>query len=211
MYFWPFLHAGFETHCQLEKALENFLSTSICSSIYLLSVHSVLWECLLTVNICQLVQETHLRSEKAKFQGFSTTSVVQICRGKQLRDGPLNFHRRDSWYLLWFELELQKHHFPPLLAPLTLHATPLLFCIFTIPTIKMPPPPVRLFSPRKRHSRTVAKTLDGTSLCWARQPLQTCTLQPEVKLVMSQHVIAVLNSARLGSTIVNEQEQKVAK
>ena len=37
----------------------------------------------------------------------SKVSEARVLRGKELRDGYLNFHRRDSEYLLWFELEPQ--------------------------------------------------------------------------------------------------------
>ena len=38
--------------------------------IYLLSVHTFFCECLLSVNICQPVKETHLKSEKSILNGF---------------------------------------------------------------------------------------------------------------------------------------------
>ena len=79
--------------------------------------------CLLSVNICQPLKETHLKSEKVNFQHYSSTPGAQICRGNELRYGHLNFHRRDSEYLLWFMLEPQKHQLPPLSALLTVHAT----------------------------------------------------------------------------------------
>ena len=132
-------------HHQSEKALENFCLISLCSSISLLSVHTVFCDCLLSVNICQPLKEAYLKSEKVNFQHYSSIPGAQICRGKELRDGHLNFHRRDSEYLLWFELEPQKYQLPPLSPLLTLHATSLLSDIFTIPPIKMLAPSVASF------------------------------------------------------------------
>ena len=88
------LHAGSGPHHRSEKAQENFCLTLLCSSIYLLSVHTVFCECLLSVNICQPVKETHLKSEKVNFQLLSSIPGAQICREKELTDSHLSFDRR---------------------------------------------------------------------------------------------------------------------
>ena len=116
------------------------------------------------MNICQPHKEAYLKSVKVNFQHYSSIPGAQICRGKELRDGHLNFHQRDSEYLLRFELEPQKYQLQPLSALLTLHATSLLSDIFTIPPIKMLAPSVASFKPRGRHHRDAAIMLDGTSL-----------------------------------------------
>ena len=135
----------------------------MCSLIYILSAHSVFCECLLLVNIWQPILETHLKSENVNFQHYCTTSGAKICRGNELTDGYLTFPRRDSWYLLWFELELQKHHFPTPLTPLTLHATALLLRVFTIPSVEMLVPSDRSSSTLRRYCSTAAIMLAGTA------------------------------------------------
>ena len=124
------------------------------------------------MNVWQLIIETHFKSEKVNFQHCSSISGAKICGGKELRDAHLTFQRRDSWYLLWFELELQKHQFPPLPAPLTSHATSLLFNILTIPPLKMLHPSVSTFSPRRRHCRSAGTMLAGNS------PLKSTLIYP---------------------------------
>ena len=49
-------------------------------------------------DICQPHKEAYLKSEKVNFQQSHYSSIpgAQICRGKELRDGHLNFHRRDT-------------------------------------------------------------------------------------------------------------------
>ena len=68
--FLTILHAGSGPHHRSKKAQENFYLTLLCSSIYLLSVHTIFCECLFSVNVCQPVKEIHLKSEKVNFQWF---------------------------------------------------------------------------------------------------------------------------------------------
>ena len=51
--FCTFLHAGFDCLHPADIELENYWQTSICSLGYVLSAHSVIFECLLFVKIWQ--------------------------------------------------------------------------------------------------------------------------------------------------------------
>ena len=118
-----FLHVGSETHHGPRNALDKSLCISFSSLIHALSEYFVLVEWFLFVSSWQPILETPLKSANVKCQHYSHTSGATFCRPKYFRDSNLTFPRRDSQYLFWFELEMQKNTFltPPEL--LTLHAT----------------------------------------------------------------------------------------
>ena len=133
----------------------------------MLSEYSVLCESSLFVNIWHPISETHFKSGNVKSQHCSHTSGAPICSGRDLRDSDLTFHRRDSEYLLWFELEVQKYPFPTPLALLTLHATTLLLDIFTIPPVEMLVSPPRSYSHQELSSSTAGTMLaQHPTLTW---------------------------------------------
>ena len=102
---------------------------------------------------------------------------AKICRGNELTDGHLTFTRTHCCYLLWFELEPQKHHFSTHLAQLPCTLQPFCSVFITMGSEEMLVTLDRSFSMQRRKCSTVASALAGNKGANGCHGLRLCGLK----------------------------------